>query len=183
MCGRHRVVSPPLQKIVRSTLLPLSPARPAAAVFRVEMLAAKVLTKQFGVRAISKTKHDVIFVTPSHAVATRREREDATEFVLDVVALTRDVIGGHGDLIRPVAIDFAARQLAFTPSHRKSPSHAPVVPYVAEALKRGSTEFAGVGIVGVGLMMGHRLCASHAGVYAHSSPRPLSSFLIDGAVA
>jgi hypothetical protein len=144
------------------------------------MLAAKAVAKQFGVRAISKTKHDVIFVTPSHAVATRRKREDATEFVLDVVALTRDVIGGHGDLIRPVAM---ARQLAFAPSHRKSPPHAPVLSYVAEALKRGSTEFAGVGIVGVGLVTGHCLCASHAGVCAHSSPRPVRSLLIDGAVA
>jgi hypothetical protein len=84
------------------------------------MLAAKPLAKQFGVRTIGKTKHNVICVAPPHAVATRGEREDATEFVFDVVILTGDLIGAYGDLIRPLAIDFAARQFALTPSHRKS---------------------------------------------------------------
>jgi hypothetical protein len=122
---------------VHLTFLPLSPVRPASALFRVEMLAAKTLAKQFGVRAISKTKHDVICVSPPHNAATRGEREDATEFVLDTVVLTRDLIGRHSDLMRPVAIDFAARQFAFTPSHRKSASHVPEsVPRVA-GLGRG----------------------------------------------
>jgi hypothetical protein len=106
--------------LVRSPLLPLSPVRPASAVFRVETLAAKPLVKQFGVRSISKTKHNVICVAPPHAVATRREREDATEFVFDVVILAGDLIGAYGDLIWPLAVDFAARQFALTPSHRKS---------------------------------------------------------------
>jgi hypothetical protein len=103
-----------------SPLSPLSPVRPASAVVRVEMLAAKPLAKQFGVRTISKTKHDVICVAPPHAVATWSEREDATEFVFDVVILASDLIGAYGDLIRPVAIDFAVREFALTPSHRKS---------------------------------------------------------------
>jgi hypothetical protein len=106
--------------LVRSPLLPLSPVRPASAVFRVEMLAAKPLVKQFGVRSISKAKHNVICVAPPHAVATPGEREDATEFVFDVVILAGDLIGAYGDLIRPLAVDFAARRFALTPSHRKS---------------------------------------------------------------
>jgi hypothetical protein len=84
------------------------------------MLAAKPLAKQFGVRTISKTKHDVICVAPPYAVATWGEREDATEFVFDVVILTGDLVGTEGDLIGPVAIDFAVREFALTPSHRKS---------------------------------------------------------------
>lgn len=110
-------------------LSPLSPVRPASAVFRVETLAAKPLAKQIGVCAISKTKHDVICVTPPHAVATQGEREDATEFVLDTVILTCDLICAYGDLIRPVAIDIAARQFTLTPGHRKPASRvSEVVP-------------------------------------------------------
>jgi hypothetical protein len=117
----HARRAPPLRfRAVRSPFSPLSPVRSASAVVRVEMLAAKPLAKQFGVRTISKTKHDVICVAPPYAVATWGEREDATEFVFDVVILTGDLVGTEGDLIGPVAIDFAVREFALTPSHRKS---------------------------------------------------------------
>jgi len=122
-------------------LSPLNPVRPASAIFRVEVLAAKPIAKQFGVRAISKTKRDVIGLIAPHAVATRGERKTATEFALDIVVLTCDLIGTYGDLIRPVTIDFAARQFTLSSSHRKPASRArkssrtsprPLKPRVAE---------------------------------------------------
>jgi hypothetical protein len=88
------------------------PIRTAAHIARIEALPVEALAKEIGMRRIGETKHAVGDIVTSHPMPARTERKVAAETVRHVIVLSEQVVRRQRDLVRPLAIDSAAGQLA-----------------------------------------------------------------------
>jgi hypothetical protein len=84
------------------------PARTASPLPRIERLAIEPFAKEIGVCGISKTEDAIADIIPPYGMAAFAERQFATEVPCDGI-IFKQMVGRYCDLVRPLAIDPAAR--------------------------------------------------------------------------
>jgi hypothetical protein len=104
---------------------PLIPIVATPAIPGVEMLSAEPIAKAIGVGGIGKAKDNVVPAPRANRVPARRQREVTTEIVGDAIVFALNLLRTQRDLMRPIAIDPAARDLAFAAGHGKRLEHFP----------------------------------------------------------
>ena len=89
------------------------------------MFAAEPLAKAIGVGGIGKAEDYVVPAPRANRVPARRQREVTTEIVGDAIIFALNLLRTQRDLMRPIAIDPPARDLAFAAGHGERLEHFP----------------------------------------------------------